>query len=120
MIPLQHVAEDEVPLGAAGRLHKLLAIDHKLLVTAEVFRVFENLEEAFKLLVVLDEVARKHVMAGPLDNTQHAEHPDYEPDLNFKKAKAEVAGEQAVAHLKAEILLVTRASRPLRSFGFAP
>jgi hypothetical protein len=59
-------------------------------------------------------------IAGLLDNTQHAEHPDYEPDLNFKKAKAEVAGEQAVAHLKAEILLVTRASRPLRSFGFAP
>ena len=26
---------------------------------------------------------------GLLDNTQRAEHPDYEPDLNFKKAKAE-------------------------------
>jgi hypothetical protein len=23
-----------------------------------------------------------------------AEHPDYEPDLNFKKAKAEAEGEQ--------------------------
>jgi hypothetical protein len=31
---------------------------------------------------------------GLLDHTQHAEHPDYEPDLNFKKAKAEAAGEQ--------------------------
>lgn len=29
-----------------------------------------------------------------LDNTQRAEHPDYEPDLNFKKAKAEAADEQ--------------------------
>jgi hypothetical protein len=33
-------------------------------------------------------------IAGLLDNTQRAEHPDYEPDLNFKKAKAEAAGEQ--------------------------
>ncbi len=24
---------------------------------------------------------------GLLNNTQRAEHPDYEPDLNFKKAK---------------------------------
>ena len=31
---------------------------------------------------------------GLLDNTQRAEHPDYEPDLNFKKAKAEKASEQ--------------------------
>jgi hypothetical protein len=31
---------------------------------------------------------------GLLDNTQRAEHPDYEPDLNFKKAKAESEAEQ--------------------------
>ncbi len=31
---------------------------------------------------------------GLLDNTQRAEHPDYEPDLNFKKAKAESDSEQ--------------------------
>lgn len=31
---------------------------------------------------------------GLLDNTQRAEHPDYEPDLNFKKAKAEGNDEQ--------------------------
>ncbi len=31
---------------------------------------------------------------GLLNNTRRAEHPDYEPDLNFKKAKAEAAGEQ--------------------------
>jgi hypothetical protein len=28
-------------------------------------------------------------IAGLLDDTQRAEHPDYEPDLNFKKAKSE-------------------------------
>jgi hypothetical protein len=28
-------------------------------------------------------------IAGLLDNTQHAEHPDYDPDLNFRKAKVE-------------------------------
>ena len=33
-------------------------------------------------------------IAGLLDNMQRAEHPDYEPDLNFKKAKPEAAGEQ--------------------------
>jgi hypothetical protein len=33
-------------------------------------------------------------IAGLLDNTQRPEHPDYEPDLNFKKAKAEAACEQ--------------------------
>jgi hypothetical protein len=33
-------------------------------------------------------------IAALLDNTQRAEHPDYEPDLNFKKARAEAAGEQ--------------------------
>jgi hypothetical protein len=33
-------------------------------------------------------------IAGLLDNTQRAEHPDYEPDLNFKKAKAERDAEQ--------------------------
>jgi DNA methylase len=31
---------------------------------------------------------------GLLDNTQRAEHPDYEPDLNFKRAKAELDAEQ--------------------------
>ena len=31
---------------------------------------------------------------GLLDKTQRAEHPDYEPDLNFKKAKQESSGEQ--------------------------
>jgi hypothetical protein len=31
---------------------------------------------------------------GLLDNAQGAEHPDYEPDLNFKKAKAESDTEQ--------------------------
>ncbi len=31
---------------------------------------------------------------GLLNGTQRAEHPDYEPDLNFKKAKAEREGEQ--------------------------
>ena len=29
-----------------------------------------------------------------LDGTQRAEYPDYESDLNFKKAKAEAAVEQ--------------------------
>ena len=29
-----------------------------------------------------------------LENTQRAEHPDYEPNLNFKQAKAETEGEQ--------------------------
>jgi hypothetical protein len=29
-----------------------------------------------------------------LDNTQRAENPDYEPDLDFKKAKAEGEAEQ--------------------------
>lgn len=31
---------------------------------------------------------------GLLSGKQRAEHPDYEPDLNFKKAKAEASGEQ--------------------------
>ncbi len=31
---------------------------------------------------------------GLLNGTQRAEHPDYEPDLNFKKAKAEADSEQ--------------------------
>ena len=31
---------------------------------------------------------------GLFDNIQRAEHPDYEPDLNFKKAKAESEAEQ--------------------------
>ena len=30
-----------------------------------------------------------------LAGTAHPEHPDYEPDLNFKKARAEASGEQA-------------------------
>jgi hypothetical protein len=29
-----------------------------------------------------------------LNGAQRAEHPDYEPDLNFKKAKAEANPEQ--------------------------
>ena len=33
-------------------------------------------------------------IGGLLAGTQRAEHPDYEPDLNFKKAKAEQSGEQ--------------------------
>jgi hypothetical protein len=31
---------------------------------------------------------------GLLNRTQRAEHPDYEPDLNFKKARAETDAEQ--------------------------
>ncbi len=31
---------------------------------------------------------------GLLNDNQRAEHPDYEPDLNFKKAKADAAEEQ--------------------------
>ena len=31
---------------------------------------------------------------GLLNKTQHAEHPDYDPELNFKKAKQEASGEQ--------------------------
>jgi hypothetical protein len=33
-------------------------------------------------------------IADLLAGTARAEHPDYEPDLNFKKAKAEKHGEQ--------------------------
>ena len=33
-------------------------------------------------------------IAGLLAGTVRAAHPDYEPDLNFKKAKAEASGEQ--------------------------
>ena len=33
-------------------------------------------------------------IAGLLDKTQRAEHPDYEPDTGYKKAKAEAHGEQ--------------------------
>ena len=32
---------------------------------------------------------------GLLNKTERAEHPDYEPDLNFKKAKRESSGEQS-------------------------
>lgn len=31
---------------------------------------------------------------GMFDGTQRAEHPDHEPDLNFKMAKAETDAEQ--------------------------
>jgi hypothetical protein len=31
---------------------------------------------------------------GLLNNTQRAEHPDYEPDRNFKKARAESESQQ--------------------------
>jgi hypothetical protein len=31
---------------------------------------------------------------GLLNGTQRPDHPDYEPDLNFKKAKAEASDEQ--------------------------
>jgi hypothetical protein len=31
---------------------------------------------------------------GLLNRTQRAEHPDYEPDLNFKKARVETDAEQ--------------------------
>ncbi len=34
-------------------------------------------------------------IAGLLEGTARAQHPDYEPDLNFKKAKAEIEGDQA-------------------------
>ena len=34
-------------------------------------------------------------IAGLLDGTGRAEHPDYEPDTGYKKAKAENSGEQA-------------------------
>ena len=33
-------------------------------------------------------------IAGLLDRTQRAEHPDYEPDTGYKKARAEAHGEQ--------------------------
>ncbi len=33
-------------------------------------------------------------ITGLLAGTQRAAHPDYEPDLNFKKAKAEASGGQ--------------------------
>jgi hypothetical protein len=33
-------------------------------------------------------------IAGLLAKTQRAEHPDYEPDLNFKKARTEAHGDQ--------------------------
>ena len=33
-------------------------------------------------------------VAGLLDGTQRALHADYEPDLGYKKAKAEASGEQ--------------------------
>ena len=35
-------------------------------------------------------------IAGLLDGTQRAEHPDYEPDLNFKKAKAEAIASREI------------------------
>jgi len=33
-------------------------------------------------------------LADLLEGKACAEHPDYEPDLNFKKAKAEAGGQQ--------------------------
>ena len=33
-------------------------------------------------------------IAGLLDGTQRGVHPDYEPNLGFKKARAESSGEQ--------------------------
>ena len=33
-------------------------------------------------------------VAGLLDGTQRALHPDYEPDLGYEKARAETSGEQ--------------------------
>ena len=33
-------------------------------------------------------------IAALLAGTARPQHPDYEPDLNFKKAKAEASGEQ--------------------------
>ena len=33
-------------------------------------------------------------IAGLLAGTQRPEHHDYEPDVNFKKARAEASGEQ--------------------------
>lgn len=33
-------------------------------------------------------------IAGLLSGQQRAEHPDYLPDINFKKAKQEATGEQ--------------------------
>lgn len=36
---------------------------------------------------------------GLLDHTQRAEHPDCEPNLNFKKAKAERTDDQRVFEL---------------------
>jgi hypothetical protein len=32
---------------------------------------------------------------GLLSGTQRAEHPDHQPDLNFKKARTEAHGKQA-------------------------
>ncbi len=36
-----------------------------------------------------------------LNNTQRAEHPDHEPDLNFKKSESRNRRRAAVAHLTA-------------------
>ena len=35
-----------------------------------------------------------------LEGKARAEHPDYEPDLNFKKAKQEKSGDPAIAILR--------------------
>ncbi len=48
-----------------------------------------------------------------LNGTQRAEHPDYEPDLNFKKAKSGSGGRAAAPNLNAEISLVPGVPRPL-------
>lgn len=33
-------------------------------------------------------------IAGLLDGTQRTQHPDYEPDLGYKKTRAETSGQQ--------------------------
>lgn len=47
---------------------------------------------------------------GPLNDKQRAEHPDYEPDLNFKKAKAEPESEQQNREMAASLGLEPRQS----------
>ena len=39
------------------------------------------------------------VIAGLLAGTHHPEHPDCQPDLNFKKARPENRGEQGNLNL---------------------
>ena len=44
-----------------------------------------------QLLTIESFLTIESLLAG----TARPEHPDYEPDLNFKKARAEASGEQA-------------------------